>query len=348
MQGRFCATHASPFYGLLCTLLADDVDAGGQSAHLLQRWTGEGVDRGRLGADVPALRLLGSLHRLVLERRAPELALFYPSVGGTADARVHRGVWPVLQAALVEHADELRAGLARVPQTNEVGRAVPLLGGLALVSAWTGGADVRLHEIGASAGLNLRADHFPVGPGLLLDPGPGGLPAAPAYRVVERRGADLHPVDPTTAEGRLTLTSYVWPDDTVRLERLRAALDVARTVPVDLRAESAADLVESLALVEGEVTVLWHSVMWQYVAEPERARVLAALGRLGARAGSRRRLAHLRFEPAVAGAGGHHEIRLTRWPGGGGDTLVGTAPAHGVPVQWVPRGGLRAAGILPS
>ena len=34
----------------------------------------------------PALQLMGAVHRLVLEGRAPELARFYPSAGGTPDA----------------------------------------------------------------------------------------------------------------------------------------------------------------------------------------------------------------------------------------------------------------------
>ena len=33
----------------------------------------------------PALQLMGALHRLVLEGRAPELARFYPSTGGTPE-----------------------------------------------------------------------------------------------------------------------------------------------------------------------------------------------------------------------------------------------------------------------
>ncbi len=330
-QGRFCAGAGSPLYGTLCELLASDVDSGGETARLLHRWTGDHVSHGLLGAEVPGLRLLGALHRLVLERRAPELALYYPSVGGHADPST---IWPVLQATLVAHAAALQDGVEGVPQTNEVGRALPLLGGLRLLAGWSGGRPVRLFEIGASAGLNLRVDHLPIGPGLPIDPGPDGLPPALGeLRIVERVGADLFPLDTTTTQGRLTLTSYVWPDDRLRLDRLRAALDVAATVPVDLRRMPAADLVESLALADGTVTVLWHSVMWQYVAEAERARILAAIDRLAAQASWERPFAHLTFEPAVAGAGGWHEVRLQRWPDGV-DELVGTAPPHGVPVHW--------------
>ena len=54
---------------------------------------------------------------------------------------------------------ELRSLLTQPPQTNEVGRAAALYGGLLqLVDAVP--LPVRLFEIGASGGLNLRADHF--------------------------------------------------------------------------------------------------------------------------------------------------------------------------------------------
>ncbi len=55
---------------------------------------------------VPALRFAGALHRLVLERRAPALAVHYPSVGGTPG-----DVWPAARAVVEEHLDDAaRAG----------------------------------------------------------------------------------------------------------------------------------------------------------------------------------------------------------------------------------------------
>ena len=40
-------------------------------------------------------------------------------------------------------------------------------------------------------------------------------------RLAERNGYDIAPVDVTSTEGQLTLLSYVWPDMTDRLDRLR-------------------------------------------------------------------------------------------------------------------------------
>ena len=52
-----------------------------------------------------------------------------------------------------------RGALDQPPQTNEVGRSAALLGGL-LVLVDRFQLPVRLFEIGCSAGLNLRADHY--------------------------------------------------------------------------------------------------------------------------------------------------------------------------------------------
>lgn len=93
-----------------------------------------------------------------------------------------------------------------------------------------------MHEVGASAGLQLRADHFRYdfdgkswgparSPVRIADAWQGALPPLTVHpRIVERRGADLDPIDPATEDGRLRLMSYVWPDQTTRIGRLRSAL----------------------------------------------------------------------------------------------------------------------------
>ena len=111
----------------------------------------------------------------MLERRAPGLAVHYPSVGGTPG-----DVWPAARAVVEEHLDELHELVRRPVQTNEVGRSSALLGGLLHVAAATG-LPVRLLEVGASGGLNLSVDRFrhEVADGVVL-----GDPASP---VVLRR-----------------------------------------------------------------------------------------------------------------------------------------------------------------
>src|SRR5262245_53023022 len=77
--------------------------------------------------DAVPLRLLGAVHRIVLEGRAPELARFYPSAGGH-DAG---DPTPSFLAAVAEHLVEVEAGMAKGVQTNEVARAAVLAPGFA-------------------------------------------------------------------------------------------------------------------------------------------------------------------------------------------------------------------------
>ena len=336
-QADGCGQLGSPLYASLLTHLADDVEAGGPGAEVLA-----GHERDP-GPSAVALRLMGGVHRLVLEQRAPRLARFFPSVGGRPDGD---GAWLALQAVLDEHRDELRAGLDQPPQTNEVGRAGALVGGLLHINAWSPGP-LRLFEIGASAGLNLRVDHFrvrladgrgvgPIGsPVHLDDPWRGPHPPLADIDVVERAGCDVSPLDPTTTEGRLRLTSYVWPDQLDRLARLRGALDIATQVPAVVHELPAAEFVRRVQLVPGTTTVVWHSVVWQYLPLDERTAVWEGLTALGAGASSTTRLAHLRLEPQRRTAGADHEflVRLRTWPGGD-DRVLGVAHPHGIPTSW--------------
>jgi hypothetical protein len=352
-QASACSELRSPFYAVLLERVADDVVAGGPTAAVLA-----GHESEPTSSALP-LRLMGGVHRLVLEGRAPALAVRYPSVGGTGDPNA---AWPAFRDVLVEHVAELRQLLLRPPQTNEVGRAAVLAGGLAHVVAWRHGP-VRLVEIGASGGLNLRVDRFRVeagggdgvgprdSPVVLRDAWRGRLPpTGEPPDVVARLGCDPLPVDPTTTEGRLVLTSYVWPDQTDRLERLRAAFEVARQTPAVVVPESAETFVRGLKLVRGATTVLWHSVMWQYLTDAERAAVDDALERLGEAADDRTGLARLSLEPDRRGPRRDVEflVRLRTWPataapdapgdladdGQSKGRVLGSASPHGMPVSW--------------
>ena len=164
-------------------------------------------------------------------------------------------------------------------------------------------------------------------------PPPSGEP-----RIIERLGCDLAPVDPGTTQGRLTLTSYVWADMVARLERLRGALELAARIPARVLTAGAGDFLDGLELAEGSTLVVWHSVMWQYVDEPERERVLARLDALGATATSQAGLAHLSLEPRPDSPLGTRDMLVTlrTWPDGPGRVL-GRAAAHGIPVIWDAR-----------
>jgi len=345
-QAAACGRLGSAMYAALLGRLADDIEAGGVAAEVL---AGHEDDP---GPSALALRLVGSVHRLVLDGRAPELAPYYPDVGGEW---LLDEAWPVFLAVLRDHAGEIRGLLEHPPQTNEVGRAGALMGGLLRVGEQQR-LPVRLFEFGSSAGLNLYADRFhyttaatPAGEAAGgLSHGPPDSPVRltgawtgaplqpwPELEVVERLGSDVRPVDPTRPEGRLMLTAYVWPDQQQRQARLRAALDLAARHVVPVRRQDAASFVAGIGLHQHTTTVLWHSVVWQYLPADQQDSVAASIERLGDRATSTAPFAHLFLEPTRRTAGSDHEflVVLRLWPDGR-RRILGSSAAHGIPVTW--------------
>jgi hypothetical protein len=141
-------------------------------------------------------------------------------------------------------------------QTNEVARAAALVGGFLYVVERSQ-LPLRLLELGASAGLNLRWDHFRYVANHRRAWGPprssvrfegvfkGDVPLRGACEVVERSGCDPYPIDPTTRDGELRLKSFVWSDQLDRLERLNAAIAISRRVPATVDAADAADWLDT-------------------------------------------------------------------------------------------------------
>ena len=301
----------------------------------------EGRDMDDAGSAL-ALRFMGAVHRLVLQGKAPGLAAHYPSAGG----RPGDEAASVFLSTVDALGDEIRSLLDRPVQTNEVGRAAGLIGGFLTVAERTG-LPLRILEIGASAGLLLRWDHFryeargatwgPVdSPVRLCDfNSEVGLPFVVDAVVAERAGCDMQPLDPTSEDGRLTLLSYVWPDQVARIRNLRAAIEVAEQVPVEVERANAADWLER-ELTErnpGLATVVYHSIVLQYLSEDDFERVGRAINMAGRAADAGAPLAWLRMEPG----GEQAQVRMTMWPEGK-ERLVATCSYHGAAVRWLGYG----------
>lgn len=318
-QAVACGSLGSPMYAELLDRMAAELSSGVPSV-LSEVLAGHESDP---GPSALALRLAGSLHRLVLAGQAPALAAFYPSVGGTWDLAA---AWPVVVSTVAEHHEAVHTLLGQPPQTNEVGRSAALVGALRRLDARL---PVRLFELGASGGLNLLADHYDFS-------GDAATGVGQPPTIVERLGCDVAPVDAATDQGALTLTSYCWPDQAARLERLRAALALAREHPVEVRRQDAASFVEGIELAPGHLAVVWHSVMWQYVPHDQQERITARLGALGAAATTDAPLAHVYAEPLRRTPESEHEflICVEQWPGDGVRRVVGTMAPHGLPTTW--------------
>lgn len=347
VQAQACGAMGSPLYAELLGASARDAAAGGPVADLLAHEVADGR------SDALALRLMAAVHRLVLTGRAPALAAHYPSVGG----RPGPGAWPAFRRTLAEHAAALRELVARPCQTNEVGRCAPLAWGFLEVARR--GLPLRLLEVGTSAGLLLRWDRYRYGDGevatgpadspvdlrgLWTRPPPAGTDVA--VTVSERAGCDPRPVDPTTGEGRLALRAAVWADQLDRLARLEGALAVAGRVPAAVeRASVGTWLPARLAEPRpGTATVVFHSVVEEYLDAGERAALHAAVREAGARATADAPVAWLRLEPVSELR--HHGVRLTTWPprdasdgpgadaaGDGDGRLLAVCGAHGHDVR---------------
>jgi hypothetical protein len=284
---------------------------------------------------VLGLRLLGGVNRLVLAEREPDLADAYRA--GSAPAS-----WGCFHNVLRRNAAELRDLLDLPVQTNEVGRCAALIFGFGAVAAATG-LPLRLLEVGASAGLNLRWDRFryradgfswgPEGSPVELEfqlegTPPPTLPAE--IEVASRQGCDASPIDPTTLQGRLTLLTYIWPDQLERITRMRGALEVAAEEPVRLDREPAGPWAQRMLAepAPGQATVIYHSIVSQYLSDSERARLFATIRAAGERATAETPLAWLRMEPADDRA----NLDLTLWPGGD-DRRLARVGYHGTPVE---------------
>jgi hypothetical protein len=296
----------------------------------------------------PALRLLAALHRLVLTDRAPELARYYPSVGGEASSDT---AWPVAERTLERNASSVRTWLRRSVQTNEPGRSAVLFGVL-LWAVDRYDMPVRLLEIGASAGLNLLAPHYgyrvegqligdPRSPLVFDEPWSGApvdhpVPASSRLVVTERRGCDIAPVDANSDDGRVTLASYIWPDEPNRLARVRAAIAVAKERSAVVERSDAASWLEAMRphRPQGVVEVLWQSVFSQYLSQSEYDRIRDRIADRGSESQDHSPLVWARMEPALDPTVGM-VTTLTCWPGED-ETTLAISGDHGPPVRWVP------------
>ncbi len=324
-QADACHSLGSPFMGQLMALFASRLTPGTPVADRVLGWQGDPSPY----ADSVPLRLAGALHALRIEELA--LTAAYPPARTDDDT-----LWSAIEHAIYHHSDSILSWLDSPPQTNEVRRAAAILAGLAAIHA-DDDRPVDLVELGASGGLNLRADRFrletpdanlgPADARVILTPEWRGPPPPAALpTVVGRDGVDLNPIEATTPEGRLRLLAYLWPDQADRQARTRAAIREARETPATLAAADAGAWLET-RLAHGNpdhLTVVFHTVAWQYFPDSTKERAVKAME------SSRFPLARLAME-ADGGTGA--ALMLTRYPSGD-SKMLGRADFHGRWIEW--------------
>jgi hypothetical protein len=254
-------------------------------------------------------------------------------------------LWAAVAFAIATEDAFLTARLESPPQTNEVARSSAILGGC-LTIAEVSRMPLEILEIGSSSGLNLGFDRYsydfgaatwgpPKAPVRILSRWEGNTPPIDApLAVVARRGSDVAPLDPGSASDRERLISYVWPDQTERLARIRGALDLAARHGIRVEQADAADWIEARlgeGPTAGRARVILHTIVWPYLDATARARITSAISAAGRVATPEAPLAWLSVEPD--GEARSANIRLTLWPGAATVSL-GRADFHGRWVRW--------------
>lgn len=337
-QADYCRTLGSPFTGMLLDLAAERLAANAAWSAPLLNWPGDPR------ADALPLRLAGALHRAVLDGGDTRLAACYAATQITAED---------LDAALTRHAALLAQYLQSPPQTNDPQRSAVLLGGFLKLAKLCPGLPLQTCEIGASAGLNQLWDAYaydfggwhygePQTAPLLLRCRWGGSQApAERPRVIARAGCDVSPLDARSTADRQRLLSYIWADQPERLARVTLALDHAAACDITVAHGHAADFVAAQLQQrkpqkdKPSAFVLYHSIVWQYIAAPEQQRIAAAMQQAGATATAQAPLAWLRFEPGLARDGA--DLTLTLWDGtdpAGREERLGAGDYHGRWMRW--------------
>jgi hypothetical protein len=105
----------------------------------------------------------------------------------------------------------------------------------------------------------------------------------------------------------------VWPDQRERLQRIKAAIDVAKQYKPFIDRDSADTWIErQLSRERDRATVVFHSITWQYLGDAVQTRFVHALEEAGSRATTEKPLIWARMEPAGPVA----DVRVTVWNGG--------------------------------
>ena len=308
----------------------------GKSNALIERirsWQGAPL------ADALPLRIAGGIHALHLSGGAPELSPIYRGIPAD-DAGI-------VEAVMLGHEAQLLPWLDGPPQTNEAGRSANFIAAMLWLASKGLPPRFECLEIGSSAGINLMLDRYgydlggvkvgPADPVMHFAPEwKGAPPPDEQIEIVSARGCDVAPVDLTDPAQALRLKAYIWPEHSVRFDRLEAAIAAAGERRPDISKINAADFVtRELARPQaaGTTRMLMHSIVWQYVPEDQQRRVTEAMETAGSAATAEKPLAWVMVE---ADRTVHrHALKVRYWPGGKEETQLTWSHPHGADIEWL-------------
>ncbi len=291
----------------------------------------------------------------MLAGNAPELAEFYPIVGGD---RPPEQIWPAATATIDDRFQWLRGRVALTVQTNEPGPAAVIFAALLwLVDGY--GMPIRLLEIGSSAGLNLLVDRYsyvvdgvelgdPTSPLRFVEPWTPGLPvdleaaaagcgspSVPAAISTPRPRTRGGP--PAAAVAASGPTSFTGSNGRGRRSGSRHS---GRRRSVQAEASAWVACREAPQDADGTLTVVWHLRSFASTSRPEQWELSGQRVRWSA--GADRAWPWCSSEPSSVRTGTVRVVRgLTPIPGNAGSPWCGD---HGPPLLWQERGPRLAAG----
>lgn len=336
-QAAHVAHNDAPITAKICLSLLALMDSDTQLGRRIASWQGSVL------ADALPLRVAGALHYLHLTGTETRLAAIYSGkVAGQSE------IDAIICAIAADHETALLPWLDGPPQTNEAGRSASFMAALKWLSGRTG-PRFEMNELGASAGINVMMEryHYDLG-GVTVGPENSPMQIKPEWRgspppdhpveITNIQGCDQALVDLADPDAALRVKSYVWPENRVRLARMDAAIMLASQKAPNLVQMDAADWVDArLAAPQtpGVTRMIHHSIVWQYIPEERRARIVAAIEAAGVRASGEKPLAWMKLETNRKTF--RHELSVRYWNGSDGDGavhLLGEAQAHGAWVMW--------------
>jgi hypothetical protein len=335
-QVAYCRSASAPITARVVAALLElvECDAPGALLDRIRSWQGAPL------ADALPLRIAGGIHSLWLSGAQPELGRIYRGEAASNDVTIMR-------EAVAAHEAVLMPWLDGPPQTNEAGRSSNFMAAMLWLAGQGLPARFECLEIGSSAGINLMMDRYayelgsvkvgPADPAMTFAPewfGPP--PPAGSVEFASLKGCDVAPVDLADPVQAMRLKAYIWPEHTIRFERMEAAIAAATERAPDLVRMNAADFIETKLKkpqTSGTTRVLLYSIVWQYVPKDQQERVTAAMEEAGTRATPDKPLAWIAVE---ADRTVHrHGLKARYWPGGEEARLLAWSHPHGADIEWV-------------
>ena len=335
-QSIYCRRMESPFYADLLIKLKIVISRKKDSVIgiVLSNWQGNAKE------DAVALRVVASLHYLVITAADKDLCAIFPPKLSLKDKDKIRA----LSNAIDKHEDFIIEFIKSPPQSNEVGRSIVLLAGFLEISKYVG-SELDSFEIGASAGLNIAFDMYfyqtdiwqwgaPNSKVKIKSNWHGNAPSLGPINLHNRKACNTSPINAATQKNRLL--SYVWPDQTQRLKRINSAIDYAAvTAPKTDRAEASKWLAQQhkLALVTPPTRpqVFYHSIIWQYFTKKQKHDFYTIMSKMSETASDTSPLVWMRLEPSDNNQ--YAELRVTIWPGKS-EYHLADCGYHGEWVRW--------------